>query len=61
MPFPTANVTQGSGLTINTLPNVGQAAMANRLSMAIASDQTVPVTSPQARRLAFSHGRAIRF
>lgn len=46
MAFPTANVTQGSGLTINTLPNAGQANMANSLSVAIASDQSgVPVTS----------------
>jgi hypothetical protein len=46
MAFPTANVTQGSGLTINTLPNAGQATMANSLSVAIASDQSsVPVTS----------------
>jgi len=46
MPFPTATVTQGSGLTINTLPNAGQATMANSLSVAIASDQSgVNVTS----------------
>jgi hypothetical protein len=46
MSFPTATITQGSGLTINTLPNAGQAAMANSLGMAIASDQSaVPVTS----------------
>jgi len=46
MPFPTATITQGSGLTINTLPNAGQASMANSLSVAIASDQgAVPVTS----------------
>jgi hypothetical protein len=46
MAFPTATVTQGSGLTINTLPNAGQATMANSLSVAIASDQSgVPVTS----------------
>jgi hypothetical protein len=46
MPFPTATITQGSGLTINTLPNAGQAAMANSLGVAIASDQSpVPVTS----------------
>jgi hypothetical protein len=46
MPFPTATITQGSGLTINTLPNAGQASMANSLSVAIASDQgALPVTS----------------
>jgi hypothetical protein len=46
MPFPTANVTQGSGLTLNTLPNAGQANMANSLPVAIASDQSVvPVTA----------------
>jgi hypothetical protein len=46
MVFPTANVTQGSGLTINTLPNAGQANMANSLPCAIASDQSaVPVTA----------------
>jgi hypothetical protein len=44
--FPTATVTQGSGLTINTLPNAGQAAMANSLPVAIASDQSAfPVTA----------------
>src|SRR5690242_11771933 len=46
MAFPTATITQGSGLTINTLPNAGQATMANSLSVAIASDQgSVPVTA----------------
>jgi len=46
MAFPTATVTQGSGLTINTLPNAGQATMANSLPVAIASDQgSVLVTS----------------
>jgi hypothetical protein len=46
MAFPTATVTQGSGLTINTLPNAGQATMANSLGVAIASDQSpVPVTA----------------
>jgi len=39
MAFPTATITQGSGLTINTLPNSGQATMANSLPVAIASDQ----------------------
>jgi hypothetical protein len=46
MAFPTATVTQGSGLTINTLPNAGQVTMANSLGVAIASDQSIlPVTS----------------
>jgi hypothetical protein len=46
MPFPIATVTQGSGLTINTLPNAGQGTMANSLGVAIASDQSaVPVTA----------------
>jgi hypothetical protein len=46
MAFPTAAVTQGSGLTINTLPNAGQATMANSLGVAIASDQSgFPVTA----------------
>jgi hypothetical protein len=46
MAFPTATVTQGSGLTINTLPNAGRATMANSLGVAIASDQSAfPVTS----------------
>src|SRR5437660_138343 len=40
MAFPTATITQGSGLTINTLPNAGQATMANSLPVAIASDQS---------------------
>jgi hypothetical protein len=45
MAFPTATVTQGSGLTVNTLPNAGQATMANSLGVAIASDQSaIPVT-----------------
>jgi hypothetical protein len=45
MAFPTATITQGSGLTINTLPNAGQGTMANSLGVAIASDQSpVPVT-----------------
>jgi hypothetical protein len=39
MAFPTATITQGSGLTINTLPNAGQTTMANSLPVAIASDQ----------------------
>ena len=44
MSFPTATITQGSGLTINTLPNAGQAAMANSLGVASATDQSaVPV------------------
>lgn len=46
MAFPTATITQGSGLTINTLPNAGQATMANSLGVTIASDQSgFPVTS----------------
>jgi hypothetical protein len=46
MTFPTATVTQGSGLTINTLPNAGQNTMANSLGVVIASDQSVfPVTA----------------
>ena len=46
MPFPTATITQGSGLTINTLPNAGQATMVNSLGVTIASDQSVfPITS----------------
>jgi hypothetical protein len=46
MAFPTATITQGSGLTINTLPNSGQTTMANSLPVAIASDQSsVLVTS----------------
>jgi hypothetical protein len=46
MAFPTATVTQGAGLTVNTLPNAGQNTMANSLGVAIASDQSgVPVTA----------------
>jgi hypothetical protein len=46
MPFPTATITPGSGLTINTLPNAGQATMANSLGVTIASDQSgFPITS----------------
>jgi hypothetical protein len=40
MAFPTATVTQGSGLTINTLPNAGQATMANSLPVVLANDQS---------------------
>lgn len=46
MPFPTITVTAGSGTTINTLPNAGQATMANSMPVAIASDQgTLGVTA----------------
>jgi hypothetical protein len=46
MAFPTAVITQGSGLTVNTLPNAGQNTMPNSLGVAIASDQSViPTTS----------------
>lgn len=40
MPFPTITVTPGSGQTINTLPNSGQAASANSLPVVVASDQS---------------------
>jgi hypothetical protein len=40
MAFPTVTVTQGSGLTINTIPNAGQATMANSLGVVVASDQS---------------------
>ena len=40
MPFPTATVTQGTGLTVNTLPNAGQATSANSLPVVVASDQS---------------------
>mgnify|MGYP005810479411 CR=1 FL=1 len=44
MPFPTLNVTPGSGVTINTLPSAGQQAMANSLPVTLASDQSaIPV------------------
>jgi hypothetical protein len=49
MPFPTATITQGSGLTINTLPNAGQATMANSLGVAIASDQSPISTNADVR------------
>ena len=61
MSFPTATVTQGSGLTINTLPNSGQATMTNSLSVAIASDQnplpiaSTPVAVAQSMALESSH------
>jgi hypothetical protein len=46
MTFPTANITEGSGKTVNTLPNAGQDTMANSLPVTIASNQSVfPVTS----------------
>ena len=45
MPFPTITVTPGTGTTINTLPNAGQAAAANSLPVVLASDQgAVPVS-----------------
>jgi hypothetical protein len=37
--FPTISVTPGSGATVNTLPNAGQATKANSLSVTMASDQ----------------------
>jgi hypothetical protein len=44
-PFPTATVTQGSGLTVNTLPNAGQQAMDSSLPVVIANNQSaIPVT-----------------
>lgn len=53
--FPTATITQGSGLTINTLPNAGQGNMASSLSVVIASDQSaVPISGP----IALSAGAA---
>jgi hypothetical protein len=46
MAFPTATVTQGTGLTVNTLPNAGQATMTNSLPVVVASDQsTIPVSN----------------
>ena len=46
MAFPTATVTPGTGLTVNTLPNAGQATMANSLGVVISSDQSaIPVNS----------------
>ena len=45
MAFPTATVTPGTGLTINTLPNAGQNTAANSLGVVLASDQpAVPVS-----------------
>jgi len=45
MPFPTVTVTPGSGQTVNTLPNAGQATSANSLPVVLASDQSsIPVT-----------------
>jgi hypothetical protein len=38
MPFPTVNVTPGTGATINTLPNAGQATKAESLPFTLASD-----------------------
>jgi hypothetical protein len=46
MAFPTITVTPGTGQTINTLPNAGQATSANSLPVVIASDQSaVPVSA----------------
>jgi hypothetical protein len=41
MTFPTATVTPGTGLTINTLPNAGQTTAANSLPVVLASDQAL--------------------
>lgn len=40
--FPTLAVTPGSGTTINTLPNAGQAISANSLPVVLPSDYTLP-------------------
>lgn len=40
MALPTLAVTPGSGQTINTLPNAGQATAASSLPVVLASDQT---------------------
>lgn len=52
MAFPTSQlrpITQGSVLTINTLPNAGQNTMANSLGVAIASDQSaIPLAAGSA-------------
>jgi len=49
MAFPTVVVTPGSGQTINTLPNAGQATMANSLPVALASDQSaIPLSAGSA-------------
>src|ERR1043166_8791493 len=46
MPLPTVTVTPGTGQTINTLPNAGQAASVNSLPVVVASDQSaVPVSA----------------
>ena len=45
MPFPTIQVTQGTGTTINTLPPAGQNSAAESLPVVLASDQTLPLPS----------------
>lgn len=41
MAFPTATVTQGAGLTINTLPNAGANTRANSLGICLPTDQAL--------------------
>src|SRR5262245_56614818 len=56
MPFPTIQVTPGSGTTINTLPNSGQATSANSLPVVVASDQ--PAIAVSAASLPLPAGAA---
>ena len=59
MPFPTVTVTPGSGQTINTLPNAGQAASANSLPVVVASDQSaIPVSGTVTANLGVLNGAA---
>jgi hypothetical protein len=56
MPLPTIQVTPGSGTTINTLPNSGQATSANSLPVVVASDQ--PAIAVSAASLPLPTGAA---
>src|ERR1700722_13370450 len=56
MAFPTVVVTPGSGQTINTLPNAGQATGANSLPVVTASDDPVVVATGTQADSAWSSG-----
>ena len=56
MAFPTVVVTPGSGQTINTLPNAGQATGANSLPVVAASDDPVVVATGTQADAAWSSG-----
>ena len=58
MAFPTVVVTPGTGTTINTLPNAGQATAAESLPVVLASNQTLPLPSGAATEAKQDTGNA---